>query len=490
MSRLTKRTTWILVAAAVVGALVLAGRRTNPSSSAGPAAGLPAPRHAPSPADVGPCRKVHSSQDLQAAIETAPDGGALCLEPGQFEGTFRIERPMTISGPPEAVVKNPGHGSTFFIASDRVRLHGFTILGSGDRYVKQDAGIFVSESDHVRLESLLLRDVLFGITAQKVDDLVVRNTDITCRSKAALGMRGDGVRLWETRRSVISGNHLQDCRDLVVWYSPDNLIEKNRVEGGRYGTHFMYSSRNLVRQNAYVDNVVGIFVMYSRNLRLDSNILADASGAAGVGLGLKESGNLEITRNHFIHNTVGAYVDTSPLHRDDSNLFAFNEFRLGNTGLTFHSSPHRNAFVANTVQDNARPVVVEGGGDATQVQWTHNYYDTYAGYDLDDDAVGDIPFELRSASDQLVGRYPNLELLTGTPAMFLVEAATRMAPMYQPKLLLSDPRPLMEPAGQSPAAPDFAALLAERGLVEVTEEDGRVRVDSRTDGAQDRRPQY
>lgn len=481
---------WGLVVALLVVAAVVGVRQVAGSSTTQWQADTPQGPAGAAPAEPAGCVGVQASDDLQEAIDSAAAGAHLCLRPGRFEGTFEIDRPLTIMGPAEAVVANAGGGSTFLITGDDVRLAGFTIVGSGGRYRDQDAGIFVHDAQGVRLEGLSLREVLFGVTSQKVDDLTLVDSDIVCRAQRALGMRGDGVRLWETRRSLVAGNRLRKCRDLVVWYSPDNLFENNRVEDGRYGTHFMYSSRNVVRGNAYVGNVVGVFVMYSRNLRIDSNVLADSGGAAGVGLGLKESGNLEVTRNLFINDATGVYVDSSPQHSDDFNLVAYNQFRLNDVAVTFHASPRQSTLVANTFRDNTRQVAVEGRGDAAAVSWRYNYFDVYAGYDLDKDGVGDIPFELRSAVEQLIGRYPAVKLLSHTPALFLVEAASRVAPLYQPRLVLRDDHPLMQPAGRSEAAPGFEQVLAEHGVVTIVEDDGRVRVRARSAGADEPTPDY
>ena len=36
---------------------------------------------------------------------------------------------------------------------------------------------------------------------------------------AAIGQRGDTIRLWETDDAVVEGNLIEDGRDMVVWYS-------------------------------------------------------------------------------------------------------------------------------------------------------------------------------------------------------------------------------------------------------------------------------
>ena len=46
---------------------------------------------------------------------------------------------------------------------------------------------------------------------------------------------------------------------------------------------------------------------------------------------------------------------------------------------------------------------------------------------------------------QIRARYPNAELLRGTPALALVDAAAHLDPLHQPRALLADPAPAMAP---------------------------------------------
>jgi nitrous oxidase accessory protein len=85
--------------------------------------------------------------------------------------------------------------------------------------------------------------------------------------------------------------------------------------------------------------------------------------------------------------------------------------------------------------------VVEGGGDALGIEWDHNDFDDYAGYDLDGDAVGDVPYELRSLSEALVSRYPGLAFFRGSPALAMLSAAGEVLPLFAPKTLLRDAHP-------------------------------------------------
>lgn len=391
------------------------------------------------------CEPVDPGEDLQARIEAAPEGATLCLLPGRHSGPLRIERRLALRGTADAVVVSDGTGSTIEVEADGVELVGFAVDGSGGRFDLLDAAVRV-HADDVRVEDLSIHGALFGLLVERSNGAVVRGNTLTGDPAKPLGMRGDGIRLWEVRRSRVEGNRLADSRDIVVWYSPDNHIAGNHVERGRYGTHLMYSHGNEIERNVYVDNVVGIFAMYSRDLTIRGNTIARCAGAAGVGLGAKESGGFDVRDNVFVANTVSVYLDTSPLEPSDQNLFVGNAFRFSEAAVVFHGVAERNTFRGNSFRDNRTPVRVEGRGDARAATWYGNDYDDYAGYDLDGDGVGDLPYELRSLSSGLEVRRPALAFFRGSVAMGLVELAGEALPLFRPKTLLVDPAPRMRPA--------------------------------------------
>jgi nitrous oxidase accessory protein len=324
------------------------------------------------------------------------------------------------------------------------RLLGVTVDGSGGRFDVLDAAVHLT-GEGGAVEGVQVRNALFGILVEKASHVTVRGNHVRGSYAKAIGMRGDAIRLWETTDSLISDNRVEGGRDVVVWYSSRNTVTGNEVRDGRYGTHFMYSHQNRVVGNRYTGNEVGIFVMYSRDLLIADNLMADSGGSAGMGLGLKESGNLTVRNSRFLHDTVGIYVDTSPLQVDDHDVFTHNEIRLSEVGVIFHSSEQRNTFQANAFRDNRLQVQVEGDGDALGVAWEGNDFDDYAGYDLDGDGFGDIPYELRSLSGELVSKHPTLAFFQGSPALALASAAGEVLPMFAPKLLVRDSRPRLAP---------------------------------------------
>ena len=74
-----------------------------------------------------------------------------------------------------------------------------------------------------------------------------------------------------------------------------------------------------------------------------------------------------------------------------------------------------------------------------------NHWSRYAGYDLDRDGVGDVPFNIQNVFQVMEGRIPEVRFYLFSPAAKILEAAERTLPI----LNLGDardPKPLMRAA--------------------------------------------
>jgi len=400
---------------------------------------------------------VTPAEALSERLARARAGDAFCLEAGDYQGPVRIPAGVRLWGPRTAILHSVGTGTTVRIEGDAAALSGLTVDGSGGRFDLLDAAVRVEGAD-IRVDGVRIRNATFGILVEKSRRVQIVGNEVIGEPDRTLGMRGDGIRIWETYDSRIEGNRVYAGRDVVVWYSSRNEIRDNEIEDGRYGVHLMYSHGNTIADNRFVGNVTAIFLMYSRDVTVQGNLLAKSGGAAGIGLGVKESGNLHVLENAFVHDTVGIYIDTSPLDEADYNVYRGNELRLCDTAVIFHGRASRNLFHDNILRDNQVLVTVEGRGDALDSEWRGNDFDDYAGYDLDGDGFGDVPFELRSLSSALVNEAPSLAFYRGTPALGFVEAIGRIVPLFTPREILVDPMPRMRrpPAPRRPPEPSDA----------------------------------
>jgi len=392
----------------------------------------------PRPAD---CRDVPAGSDLAALAAGARPGERFCLVPGTYRGPLRLDG-LVVWGPRDAVIRSTGEGTTVRLEGQGAALLGVTVDGSGGRFDLLDAAVHVAGREG-RVEGIAIRNATFGILVEKAERAQVRGNEVVGDAAQSLGLRGDGIRLWEAYDCVVEGNLVRDGRDMVLWYASRNRVLDNTIEGGRYGAHLMYSHDNELAGNRFLHNITGLFLMYSRQISLRHNVFAGAGGAAGIGLGLKESGNVVASDNLFVRNSIGLYVDTSPLWPDDRNRFERNSFRLNEVAVSFLGRADGNAFIGNEFLDSRLHVEVDGHGDARQAEWRGNLFDDYAGYDLDGDGTGDVPYELRSLAADLVAARPALAFYRGTPALALAEAIGRIVPLLEPRLVLVDREPRM-----------------------------------------------
>ncbi len=420
-------------------AAVWIGTTSAPSPSASLTA-LPSPKKPPGG------RTIPAGAALPILFDNADPDTVFYLSPGTYAGPLVIHRPLTLWGPREAVIRSNGRGHTIDVQASGTRLLGFTVDGSGDRPDHMDAAVHI-QGDDVTVRGLRIVHAYFGLVGEKSWRMTLVGNEIVGDPSVAIGLRGDAVRLWETRDSLVANNRITDSRDLLVWYAPDNRIVNNEVSRGRYGTHFMYCDGGVVEDNRYRDNTVGVFVMYSRNVQVRGNLMAGAATASGMGLGVKESGNLSVKNNRFVGDHAGLYLDNSPFRSYDCNRVEGNLFALCQTGVVFHSSPVRNRFAENSFRANQDQVQVEGRGNALETTWRGNAFDDYQGYDLDGDGYGDVPYESCSLSNQMIGRFPELAYFRGTPALGLLEAISYIFPLFQPEPIFVDPQPRMKVSG-------------------------------------------
>ncbi len=433
---------WVTMA----GAAAVLGFVVAPAMGNRGSAPMPAVVVTPAVRAVAACppggQVVPPGAALQSVIDAAPSGAVLCLVTGTYRAPLTITRPVILLGPVGALLESSDTGTTLRVLADDVVLDGFTVAGSGRRYDKMDAAVYL-RGRRVQVRRLTIRDALFGIIAEQSDSVVIADDRIAGLGDLPVGIRGDGIRLWEVRDSRVIRNRLIDSRDILVWYSPGNTIAGNSVVGSRYATHFMYSDDCTVADADYHDNVVGVFVMYSRGVTLRNTTIRDNVADDGMGLGVKESGNLRVEGNRFIHDRNCLYLDTSPFREGDSVLVRGNRFVGCAAGVTFHSSEHRNAFFDNAFEGNAVQVAVEGRGTAEGVSWRGNYFDDYQGYDLNGDGIGDVAYELQDFSGQLVAEHPQLAFFRGTIVLDLLDVAARVFPILEPATLLRDGLPRM-----------------------------------------------
>ncbi|MBF0247373.1 MAG: nitrous oxide reductase family maturation protein NosD [Alphaproteobacteria bacterium] len=381
--------------------------------------------------------------DLQAMIDAAEDGAVLALEAATYAGPIVIDKPITIDGGGHAVIDAGGKGTVVTIKADGANIYGLRLTNSGHSHDDIDAGLRIVEGKYNVVRDNIIENCLFGIDIQQGNNNIVKRNHISSKDET-LGLRGDAIRLWYSFDNKVTENEIRNSRDFVVWYSANNLLADNHVENGRYGIHFMYSKYNLIEGNSFRNNSVGIFLMYSDDVVVRKNFVYHAHGAAGMGIGMKETSNTDVTDNEILYSGTGLYLDVSPFQPETTNRIYRNTVAYSRIGVLFLNDWKNNIFKDNKFIDNIRQVSVNEFAGATRHIWEGNYWDDYEGFDQDGDGIGDKPYAPKVYADRVWMDTPSAAFFLGTPLLSLVDFMERLAPFTEPLLMLTDARPRFE----------------------------------------------
>lgn len=382
-------------------------------------------------------------------IERAQPGAVIRPAPGVYEGNLIIRKPIVLDGGLGATFDGLGSGSVIEVLAEQVTIRGCTIRASGADVTGEPAAVRVIAPGAI-IESNTIEDALFGVDLRESPDAVIRDNHITGKDLEP-GRRGDGIRLWWSHGAVVEGNTVSDSRDMVFWYSEGLRISHNTVTGSRYGLHFMYSHDTLLEDNDLHANSVGVYLMYSNGITLRANRMRNNRGASGYGIGLKDCDDITIVGNALLANRVGVYLDNSPSSIDSTGLFEANVIAFNEIGLLATPNTHDNVFTGNAFVENEEPAATHGRGRLVSNEFSRdgigNYWSDYAGFDIDGDGRGDLPYEPRSLFGAMLAREPNLRLFIHSPAQQAIEFTGRALPELRPSPTLVDPAPLVSPPG-------------------------------------------
>jgi len=379
---------------------------------------------------------------LQEAIDAAPSGSIIKLSAGVYKGNIVINKPITIIGKEDGVViDGEGSGTVIIIKSSYVTLKNLKIVGSGDRHENMDAAITMIDAKHCEVSNCVIDDCLFGIDMQMIRNSIISNNTITSKDED-LGLRGDGLRLWYSHDNIIKKNSLIKSRDMVIWYSHGNQIIGNYGEYCRYSLHFMYAGKNLVQDNKYRFNSVGIFFMYSKDTVAIGNSVQSSLGATGMGIGLKDVSNFRLENNSVIYCARGIYIDRSPFEPDTNNWIIGNKLLYNSEAIHFHSLSENNILKDNIIMGNIEDIINDSRGSRTyKNEIVGNYWDNYVGFDRNNDNVGDTPHRVYQYADQMWIYNPNVKFFYGSPVISLLNFLAKLAPFTKPLFILEDKKP-------------------------------------------------
>jgi len=379
---------------------------------------------------------------LQPWLDAALPGASIRLPPGIYQGPAVISKPLTLEGDGKVIIDAGGRGTVLTINADQVTLRGLTLRASGDSHDALDGGL-MAQGKNLLIEDNVIEDVLFGITLHKSSDSIVRRNRIRSRPVESAD-RGDGLRLWYSTGNRIEGNDIARIRDITVTNSTHNRFTGNTIRDSRRAFNFLFAHRTLVDRNHLENNSTGIIALNSDGLIIRNNRILHAMDPSGAGIALKETSAALVIGNEIIHCAHGIMAD-SPMDPINRIVFIDNLVAHNITGIYFYGAKGGHIALGNTFRSNLWPVTVIGDGDPLNDTWWGNYWDSYEGFDGDQDGYGDRPYDLLAYADRIWMDTPAARFFRNSPVLELLDFLERLAPFSAPALILRDSAPRMQP---------------------------------------------
>jgi nitrous oxidase accessory protein len=387
-----------------------------------------------------PALPALAGQPLQPLIDATPAGGTLRLAPGDYSGPAVIGKAIRLDGGGKATLRGDGRGTVLVLRANSAVVCGLAIAGSGTSHDQIDAGVEV-EGDDNRIEDNVIDDVLFGIHVRQGNRNRIAGNRITGK-ELPLGMRGDGLRLWNSRHNLIERNRLRRVRDLTFANYPDNRIVGNSLRDGRYGMQFIFSPHTLVEGNDLANTGTGIVALYSAGLTIRGNRIAHVLEGGGAGIAFKESGDALVENNDIIHCAAGLSANAPP---NDLSILTIRGNRLAHNilGMYFYGEQGGHRITGNRLEHNLTQVMVSAPGAGSANVWRDNFWSDYQGFDRNTDGTGDTPHEILAYTDRIWMETPMAAFFRNSPALEFLDFLERLAPFAAPTTILRDPRPQM-----------------------------------------------
>jgi len=375
---------------------------------------------------------------LQLFIDLTPPGGVLNLPAGSYAGPAVIRQPITIYGHGEATVDGEGSGTVLTVEADGVTVRGLHLTNSGNSHDQVDAALLLTGQDAL-VEDNRIDNVLFGIHIRQSDGNVVRNNRIESRQEEP-SLRGEGIRIWYSRKNLLQGNHISRVRDVVFANAPDNRFIGNTIEDSRIGMELIFSPDNEIARNTLLRNISGIVLVYSNGVIIRENHLLNMPDITSSALAIKESSQVRLESNDIVRCAVGLTAN-SPTDPGNIIYLRNNHFAYNDVAMYFYGEKGGHIVHGNRFTGNITTIAVSAASSALDNDWRGNYWDNYRGFDRNGDGIGDTPHNIFLYSDRLWMDRPMARFFRASPVLEMVDFVERLAPFSMPDLILSDPEP-------------------------------------------------
>lgn len=379
---------------------------------------------------VGPNQSIHT---IKEGIALAKPGDTLIITSGIYrEGNISLQNSLTILGDNYPILDGENKFEILTIHANDVTIKGLKFINTGIASMHDLAAIKAVDCKRLRVLNNQFENTFFGIYFANCSQSWIEDNKLHADVDAEHQI-ANGIHMWKCDHITIHNNVIKGHRDGIYFeFVTNSLITNNYSEGNlRYGLHFMFSHNDEYRNNTFINNGAGVAVMYTKGVKMIDNTFEHNWGSASYGLLLKDIRDSFVTGNTFTKNSVGIFME-------GSSRIGFKENTFYNNGyaIRLQASCDDNTFERNNFSANTFDLVTNGTLVLNRIN--SNYWDKYAGYDLNKDGIGDVPFRPVSMYGMIVEQIPTAVLLWRSFLVFLMDRAEKAIPAITPENLKDD----------------------------------------------------
>jgi nitrous oxidase accessory protein NosD/nitrous oxide reductase accessory protein NosL len=373
---------------------------------------------------------------LAAALETAPPNTTIRLPAGVYNVTnLSVEKPVTLVGAGNAtVLRGNGTDSVLTLRHARVAVSSLRIDGVGPNGTqRRPHGENLTQEDWSRVVEFAYGQGDAGVVMHRANGSVVHDVTVDTPASGVIVRFSDRAAVLDSRvegtddpregfmgvvlmqsRALVEGTTFVGGRDAVYTHRADGFVVRdNHMTGGRYGVHFMYTSRGTVADNTIRDTRAGVIIMTRpvENVVVGNDIRDSEYGFIPVG------SDSYYARNVLVDNGHGLSVSG---HRSvyEENVVAGNDVGVRATTLFPTNWVVRNDFVDNDLQ-------VETGRGPLRT-WSRsgegNYWGDLPIPDADGDGSLDRPYRPTGPVDGALREQPAAWTVSQAPSAVALRA--------------------------------------------------------------------
>lgn len=372
-------------------------------------------------------------KNIQEAIRQANPHDTISVRSGTYlESGIVIDKPVSLIGEDYPVIDGQFEQGIIEVYADSVTISGFVVQNVGVSHTSDFAAIYLSRSKHFVIENNILKKAFFGMLIEKSHDGIIQNNEISSEAVEQYNS-GNGIHIWHCSGILVKNNTLYNLRDGIYleFVEESQIIENVSRDNLRYGLHFMFSNNDDYYDNLFVNNGAGVAVMFSKFINMKRNHFDKNWGTASFGLLLKEIYDAEIEDNVFEQNTIGINVEGSTRINYVHNDFNGNGWAVKIAGGCYANKFYQNNFLNNSFDISYNTKMNDNS-------FENNYWSSYAGYDLDKDGIGDIPYRPVKLFSYVVNRTPETIILLRSLFIDILNFSEKVSPVFTPDELVDN----------------------------------------------------